>query len=75
MIFGPCSNLKIAIRVSKRDIGPELNDEIGIQVTKCDIRPEFECQNRISNVKMRYIRPEHVSFNRNMYIAKSQSQN
>ena len=23
-------------------------------MSKCDIRPEFECQNRNSNVKMRY---------------------
>ena len=37
-------------------------------MSKCNIRPEFECQNRISNVKMSYIRPEHVSFNRNMYM-------
>ena len=75
VIFGPCSNVKRAFRKSKCDIRPELNDKIGIRMSKCDIRPEFECQNRISNVKMRYIRPEHVFFNRNMYIAESQSQN
>ena len=60
--------------MSKCDIRPESNDKIRIRMSKCDIRPEFECQNRISNVKMRYIRSEHVSFNRNMYIAESQSQ-
>ena len=54
--------------MSKCDIRPELNDKIGVRMSKCDIRPEFECQNRIPNVKIRYIRPEHVSFNRNMYI-------
>ena len=75
MIFGPCSNVKIAFRMSECDIRPELNDKIGIRMSKCDIRPEFESQNRISNVKMRYIRPEHVSFNRNMHITESQSQN
>ena len=30
------------------------NDKMGIRMSKCNIRPEFECQNRISNVKMRY---------------------
>ena len=54
MIFGPNSNVKIAFRMSKCDIRPELNDKIGLRMSKCDIRPEFECQNRISNVKMRY---------------------
>ena len=32
-------------------------------MSKCNIRPEFECQNRISNVKMRY-RPEFECQNR-----------
>ena len=61
--------------MSKCDIWAELNDKIGIRMSKCDIRPEFECKNRISNVKICYIRPEHVSFNRNMYITEIQSQN
>ena len=26
-------------------------------MSKCDIQPEFECQNRISNVRMRYSAP------------------
>ena len=26
-------------------------------MSKCDIRPEFECQDRISNVKIRYSAP------------------
>ena len=34
--------------------GPNLNVKIELRMSKCDIQPEFECQNRISNVKMRY---------------------
>ena len=34
--------------------GPNLNVKIGLRMSKCDIQCEFECQNRISNVKMRY---------------------
>ena len=30
-------------------------------MSKCDIRPEFECQNRISNVKIRYSAPVRMS--------------
>ena len=62
--------------MSKCDIRPELYDKIGVRMSKCDIRPEFECQNRISNVKIRYMlysartrifQPKHVT--------ESQSQN
>ena len=68
-------NVKVGFRMSK--FGPCSNVKIVVRMSKCDIPPEFECQNRISNVKIRYIRPEHVSFNRNMYIhvTESQSQN
>ena len=45
-----CQNKNI--RMSKYDIRPELNNKIGIRMSKSDIRPEFDCQNRISNVKM-----------------------
>ena len=43
-------------------------------MSKCNIRPEFECQNRISNVKMRY-RPKFQCQNRTLnvkirYLAK-----
>ena len=73
----PLFECQIGFRMSKCDIRPELNDKIEGRMSECDIRPEFECQNRISNVKIRYIRLEHVSFNRNMYIhvTESQSQN
>ena len=30
-------------------------------MSKCDIRPEFECQDRISNVKIRYSAPVRMS--------------
>ena len=30
-------------------------------MSKCDIRPEFECQDRISNVKIRYSAPIRMS--------------
>ena len=30
-------------------------------MSKCDIRPLFKCQNRISNVKMRYSAPVRMS--------------
>ena len=50
-----------AFRMSKYDIRPESNDKIGIRMSKSDIRPEFECQNRISNVKMRYSAPVRMS--------------
>ena len=35
--------------------GPNSNVKIGLRMSKCYMQPEFECQNRISNVKMRYI--------------------
>ena len=47
--------------MSKYDIRPELNNKIGFRMSKSDIRPEFECQNRISNVKMRYSAPDRMS--------------
>ena len=33
-------------------------------MSKFDIRPEFECQNRISNVKMRYLARIRMSKNK-----------
>ena len=70
-IFGPSSNVKIEFRLSKCDnqssldckkyecqnaiFGPNLNVKVGFRMSKFDIRPLFECQNRISNVKMRYL--------------------
>ena len=30
-------------------------------MSKCNIRPEFECQDRISNVKIRYSAPVRMS--------------
>ena len=30
-------------------------------MSKCDIRPEFECQDRFSNVKIRYSAPVRMS--------------
>ena len=49
------------VRISKSDFecqnaifGPNSNVKIGFRMSKCDIRPKFECQNRISNVKIQY---------------------
>ena len=33
-------------------LGPSSNVKIGLRMSKYDIRPQFECQNRISNVKI-----------------------
>ena len=48
-------------RMSKQDFqcqktifGQKSNVKIGFRMSKFDIRPQFECQNRTSNVKMRY---------------------
>ena len=40
---------------------PNLNVKIGLRMSKCVIQPESECQNRISNVKMRYSAPVRMS--------------
>ena len=50
-----------SIRMSEYDFkrrnaifGANLKVKIGLRMSKCDIQPESECQNRISNVKVRY---------------------
>ena len=58
-VIGPNANVKIGFRMSKFDIWPKfefknLNFKNMVLNVKCDIRPEFECQNMISNIKMRY---------------------
>ena len=60
------SNVKmrysVLIRMSKyAKFGPNSNVKIGFRMSKCDIRPEFECQDRISNVKIRYSAPVRMS--------------
>ena len=42
------------IRYLAQVLQPNSNVNVGFQMSKCDIRPQFECQNMISNVKMRY---------------------
>ena len=65
----PQSNDKIGVGTSKCKIRTEFKSQIGFRMStifgpsskvqkgfrlsKCDIQPQFECQNRISNVKMR----------------------
>ena len=51
---------KFDIQMSKEDFkiryfvfGPGTNVKIEFRMSKLDIRPRFECQNRISNVKVR----------------------
>ena len=48
MIFGPSSNVKIAFRMTKCDIRPELNYKIGIRMSKQDL----EYKNAIYNENM-----------------------
>ena len=59
------SNVKIRysvpFRMSKKDFecrnvifGPKSNAKIGFRMSKFDIWPEFECQNRISDVKIEF---------------------
>ena len=37
------------------------NLKIGVRLSKCDIQTEFECQNMISNIRMRYSAPIRMS--------------
>ena len=36
--------------------GPSSNVKIGFGMSKYDIRPQFECQNKILNDKLQYLR-------------------
>ena len=50
--------------MSKYDIfGPISHVKIGFLMSKYDIQPGFECQNRILNVKIRYIWPDFTCQN------------
>ena len=53
-IFGFSSNVKNKISNVKNDIDLSSNIKIGFRMSKYDIRHQFECQIRISNVKIQY---------------------
>ena len=53
-IFGPNSKFKKDFGCQNAIFGPNSNVKLGFRMAKCNIRPEFECQNRISNGKIRY---------------------
>ena len=53
-VVGPNLNVKIELRNQNAIFSLNSNVKIGFRLSKCVIPPEFECQNRTSNVKMRY---------------------
>ena len=44
---------ELEIECKNTIFGPNSNVKIGFRMSKFDIRLQFECQNRISNVKIR----------------------
>ena len=53
-LFGPNSNVKKDFECQNSIFGQSSNVKIGLRMSKCDIQLEFECQNMISNIRVRY---------------------
>ena len=60
-VVGENLNVKIGLRSQNAIFSLNSNVKIGFLLSKCVIPPEFECQNRISNITLRYSAPVRMS--------------
>ena len=60
-VVGANLNVKIGLRSQSAIFSLNSNVKIGFLLSKCVIPPEFECQNRISNITLRYSAPVRIS--------------